>query len=66
MEGKGADTLFERSFEKLGLHYATYIGDAMATCIHLFGLFKFIDKEDCVLYVAKRMGSGLRDIFKSY
>lgn len=27
MEGKGADTLFERSFEKLGLRYATYIGD---------------------------------------
>ena len=38
----------------------------ITTPIHLFGPLKFIDREDCVSYAAKRMGSGLRDILKVY
>ena len=72
MESAGAIALFERSIETLGLRYTTYVGDGdsnsySAVCnAQPYGPLTFIDKEDCISHVTKRMGTGLREIVKSY
>ena len=64
--------LFGRSFEKLGLHLMAYMRDgdnneySSVYNDQPCGLFRFIGKEDCALYVTKKMTSGLRNIVKSF
>ena len=71
MESEGAIALFERSKEKLGLMYTTYIGDGdsksyTAVCAAMpYGPSVFIEKQECVSHITKRMGKGLREILKT-
>ena len=64
--------LFSRSTEKLQLIYKKFIGDGdskgyAAVCKAMtYGRNVFIEKEECVSHITKRMGSGLREIVRRH
>ena len=72
MEAAGALALFERSEEKLGLKYTTFIGDGDSSAYTTvsnaqpYGPLNPINKEECVSHITKRMGTGLRDIVEKH
>ena len=70
MESDGAIALFNRSVEKLGLICKQYIGDgdsksySTVCASYPYGPAEFIEKEECISHVAKRMGTQLREIVR--
>ena len=72
MEAAGAVKLFRRSVDERGLRYNPFIGDgdskayAAVTMDQPYGTTVFIEKQDCVSHVTKRMGTGLRALVRDY
>lgn len=70
METDGALAMFNRSIEKLGLIYKTYIRDGdsksytAVSSTMPYGPLIYIEKEECVSHITKRMGTNLREIVK--
>ena len=70
MESEGALTLFKQSQKKLGQTCKTYIGDgdsksyAIVSKAMPYEPLVHIVKEECVLHISKRMGTGLHEIAK--
>ena len=70
MDSDGAVALFNRSVEKLGLIYEQYIGDedskpySMVCTSYPYGPTEFIEKEECISHVTKRMSTQLREIVR--
>ena len=71
MESSGIQTLYERSEESFNLRYNPYIGDGDSSSYsnidrtRPYGQAFFVEKDECVGHVTKRMGTGLREIIKS-
>ncbi|XP_014670060.1 PREDICTED: uncharacterized protein LOC106811052 [Priapulus caudatus] len=68
MEAQGAKILWERSVEKYGLRYTTFVGDGDSSaftmiekCIPYRALCT-VHKEECIGHIQKRMGSRLRKL----
>ena len=72
MEAEGALRIYQQSEEKRKLRYIPYVGDgdsksyARVRNAAPYGPAVFIDKEDCIAHVTKRMGSNLRSIITKY
>lgn len=70
METDGAVAIFRRSIEKLGLMYKKYVGDGdsksytTVSNAQPYGPLEFIEKEECISHITKRMGTGLREIVR--
>ena len=71
MESSGIKTLYGRSEENFNLRYNPYIGDGDSSSYsnidrtRPYGQAFFVEKDECVGHVTKRMGTGLREIIKS-
>ena len=71
METAGVQRLFERSEEELGLRYNPYIGDGDSSSynnidhVRPYGQAFFVEKDECVGHVTKRMGTNLREVVRS-
>lgn len=72
METAGAVIMFGRSFRKHNLRYNPYVSDGdskaySAVCEAApYGNAYFIQKEECVGHIQKRMGARLRKLVTSY
>lgn len=70
MEAAGAKILYERSVGLLGLRYISFIGDGdskvYSTLLQaaLYVPAVYIQKEECISQVTKRMGTGLRKLLQ--
>lgn len=70
METEGAERLWKRS-EKLGFRYVSVISDGDSksfehiTSMKVYGDEVVVEKQECVNHVAKRIGTGLRNLLKS-
>ena len=69
MEPEGAIRIFQRSFEKHGLHYTEYYGDgdskSYSAVKNIYeGVGKGVEKLECIGHVQKRMGTALRKLKK--
>ena len=71
MEADGALALFRRTVEKLNLVYKIYVGDgdsksyATVSKAIPYDTLVYMDKEECIAHITKRMGTGLREIVRS-
>ncbi len=60
--------MWERSAEKYYLWYSTMLSDGDSrpykelVTSKVYGEEKIVEKDDCVNYVAKRMGTALNDV----
>ena len=72
MEAEGALKMFQRSEEKRKLRYIPYVGDGDSKSYSKvqnaapYGPAVYIDKEECIAHVTKRMGSNLRAVVTKY
>ena len=72
MESDGEMVLFQRSENNRNFIYGTYIGDGDSKAYSSvknsmpYGPLVYIHKEECPAHITKRMGTGLRTVFKNY
>lgn len=72
MEAEGALRIHQRSEEKRKLRYIPYVGDgdsksfARVRNAAPYGPAVFIEKEDCIAHVTKRMGLNLMSIITKH
>ena len=64
--------LYRRSVKNYGIRYNPYIGDGDSSAYSRvdrerpYGACFFIEKQECVNHVTKRMGTSLRSLVKEY
>jgi len=72
MEAEDATRIYQRPEERRKLGYIPYLGDGDSTSYTKvrnatpYGPAVFIDKEECIAHVARKMGSNLRALVKKY
>lgn len=72
MEMKAAEIMWKRSQEKWNMRYTTILSDGdTKTYSHLcdlnvYGTSTPITKQECINHVAKRMGTGLRNLVREW
>ena len=66
MEAEGAVRIYQRSEEKRKLRYLPFVGDGDSKAYSSvqqavpYGHAVYIEKEECIAHVTKRMGTNLR------
>ena len=72
MEAEDATRIYQRPEERWKLGYIPYVGDGDSKSYTKvrnatpYGPAVFIDKEECIAHVTKKMGSNLRAFMKKY
>lgn len=72
MEKDIAEILWRRSEQLCGMRYMTVLSDGDAktlqhlNTLNVYGEGNYIDKEECLNHVAKRLGTGLRNQVKDW
>ena len=72
MEVEGAVRIYQWSEEKHKLRCIPYVGDGDSESYTIvknaapYGPAVYIDKEECIAHVTKRMGSNLRALVNKY
>ena len=72
MEGEGVLQLYQRSESNNKVRYIPFIGDGDSSSYTTvdkerpYGAAVFIDKQECVNHVTKRMGTNLRKLVADY